>query len=183
MAEKNTDRELIAGIRNPETCNFYFNQLVIKYQERLYYHIRRMVIVHDDADDILQQVFIKVWKGIHNFREDAKLYSWLYRIATNECITHLNNKKKRFFLPIHDVENELFSYLEQDSLFSGDEIQLKLQKAILTLPAKQRIVFNLKYFDELKYEEIAEILQTSVGALKASYHHASKKIEDFLLNH
>lgn len=180
MSQHYSDKELIAGIKDKNTCNYYFNLLIRKYQQRLYWHIRKMVIDHDDTDDILQNVFIKTWKGLSNFREDANLYTWLYRIATNETITFLNNKKKRFFLPIVDVENVLLSSLESDNNFNGDEIQLKLQKAILTLPEKQRLVFNMKYFDEMKYEDMSEILETSVGALKASYHHAVKKIEEYL---
>jgi RNA polymerase sigma-70 factor (ECF subfamily) len=142
-----------------------------------------MVIVHDDADDLLQNVFIKAFKALHGFREDSKIYTWLYKIATNECITFLNNKKKRFFLPLVDVESQLSRHLENDPHLSGDRIQMKLQQAILTLPEKQRLVFNMKYFDEMKYEEMSEILVTSVGALKASYHHAVKKIEEFIRTH
>lgn len=141
-----------------------------------------MVIDHDDADDLTQTVFIKIWKSIHSFREDSKLYTWIYKIATNECLTFLNKKKKRFFIPIYDVASELTQKIDDDPLINGDAIQLKLQKAILKLPDKQRLVFNMKYFDELKFEEIAEITGTSTGALKASYHHAVKKIEEFIQN-
>lgn len=139
-----------------------------------------MVIDHDDADDLTQEVFIKVHRYIDNFREDASLFTWIYRIATNECLTFLQRKKRRFFLPIGDVETELNAKLETSTGLSGDDIQLKLQKALLKLPDKQRMVFNMKYFDDLPYERISEITDTSVGALKASYHHAVKKIEDFL---
>ena len=139
-----------------------------------------MVIDHDDADDLTQEVFIKIHKAIGNFREDSQLFTWIYRIATNECLTFLNKKRRRFFLPLQDVENELSLKIDSSSETGGDEIQKKLQKAILTLPDKQRLVFNMKYFDDLPYEAIAEITGTSVGALKASYHHAVKKIEDFL---
>jgi RNA polymerase sigma-70 factor (ECF subfamily) len=139
-----------------------------------------MVIDHDDADDVTQEVFIKIWKNLDKFREDAKLYTWVYRIATNECLSFLAKKKRRFFLPIHDVEGELANKVDLNSTISGDEIQVKLQKALLKLPDKQRIVFNMKYFDEMKYDEIAAITDTSVGALKASYHHAVKKIEESL---
>lgn len=145
-----------------------------------------MVIDHDDADDIVQEVFIKVYKNIGKFREDAQLFTWIYRIATNECLTFLNKKKRRFFLPIGDVEAELNNKLDSSSNMDGNEIQIKLQKALLKLPAKQRLVFNMKYYDDMKYEEIANITETSVGALKASYHHAVKKIEELLkmeLNH
>jgi RNA polymerase sigma-70 factor (ECF subfamily) len=141
------------------------------------------LIDHDDTDDVLQNTFIKVWKNLEGFNRDSQLFTWIYRIATNESITFLNKKKRRFFIPIINVEHELSSKLESDVNFSGDKIQLKLQKAILTLPEKQRVVFNMKYYDELKYEEIAEITGTSVGALKASYHHAVKKIEEYVLNH
>lgn len=139
-----------------------------------------MVIDHDDADDLVQEVFVKVYKSIDKFREDAQLYTWIYRIATNECLSFLNEKKRRFFLPIGDVETELKAKLEHSPYIDGDAIQLRLQKALLRLPDKQRLVFNMKYFDEMKYEEIAEITETSIGALKASYHHAVKKIEELL---
>lgn len=139
-----------------------------------------MVIDHDDADDITQEVFIKVYKSIDDFRQDAQLYTWIYRIATNECLNFLRRKNRRFFLPIGDAAGELTAKLTNSSYVTADEIQLKLQTALLKLPDKQRLVFNMKYFDDLSYEEIAEITQTSVGALKASYHHAVKKIEDFL---
>jgi len=157
-----------------------FSELVRTYQERLYWHIRRMVIDHDDADDLLQDVFVKVWKNIHKFRQDANLYTWMYRIATNECITFLNKKRKHSFVAMDDVEEQLAGSLEADPQYSGDKIQLKLQKAILKLPEKQRLVFNMKYFEEIKYDAMSEILGTSVGALKASYHHAVKKIEQSL---
>ena len=139
-----------------------------------------MVIDHDDADDLTQEVFIKIHKAIDGFREDAQLYTWIYRIATNECLTFLQRKKRRFFLPIGDVEGELTRKLDSSPHVSGDEIQLQLQKALLRLPDKQRLVFNMKYYEDMPYEQISEITQTSVGALKASYHHAVKKIEDFL---
>lgn len=151
-----------------------------QYQQKVYWHIRKMVIDHNDADDLTQETFIKVWKGLTNFREEAQLYTWLYRIATNECLNFLNKKKRRFFLPIVDVQEQLSAKLDSQELLSGDEIQLKLQKALLTLPDKQRLVFNMKYFDDMKYEDISAILGTSVGALKASYHLAVKKIEEFL---
>lgn len=139
-----------------------------------------MVIDHDDADDVTQDVFIKVYKHITKFREDAQLYTWIYKIATNECLTFLNKKKRRFFLPIGDVEAELLGKLDSSPHIGGDEIELKLQKALLKLPDKQRLVFNMKYFDDMKYNEIAEITTTSVGALKASYHLAVKKIEEYI---
>lgn len=176
------DKELLLKLRNPETVNYGFNLLVRKYQQKIYWHIRKMVIDHDDTDDIVQDVFVKVWKHIGSFREDAQLYTWVYRIATNECLNFLRKKKTRLFLPIHDVQNELAGKLDSSPFIDGDEIQLKLQKALLKLPNKQRLVFNMKYFDEMKYEEISEITETSVGSLKASYHHAVKKIEKFLTN-
>lgn len=154
--------------------------LVRYYQQRVYWHVRKMVIDHDDADDLTQEVFIKIHRYIDTFREDSQLFTWIYRIATNECLSFLQKKKRRFFLPIGDVTAELSGKLDSAAHISGDEIQLKLQKALLKLPEKQRLVFNMKYFDDLPYEEIAKITETSVGALKASYHHAVKKIEDFL---
>lgn len=174
------DKELLSKIRNPETRNYGFNMLVRTYQQRVYYHIRKMVIDHDDADDLTQEVFIKIHRHIDTFREDSQLFTWIYRIATNECLSFLQKKKRRFFLPIGDLAGELVSKIDQSPHISGDDIQKKLQKAIVKLPEKQRLVFNLKYYDDLSYEQIAEITNTSVGALKASYHHAVKKIEEFL---
>lgn len=174
------DKDLLVKLRDKESRNYGFNLLVREYQERIYWHIRKMVVDHDDADDLTQEVFIKVWNNLDKFREDAKLYTWIYRIATNECLTFLAKKKRRFFLPIGDVEGELASKIDTDTNITGDEIQLKLQKALLKLPDKQRLVFNMKYFDEMKYEEISKITETSVGALKASYHHAVKKIEKII---
>jgi RNA polymerase sigma factor (sigma-70 family) len=178
-----SDKELIGLFRKTESRDLAFNLIVRKYQEKLYWHIRKLLIDHSDTDDTLQNTFIKVWTGLDNFREDSSLYTWLYRIATNEALSFLNNKKRRFLLPLVDVEKHLSNSLKNDEYFNGDELQLKLQKALLTLPEKQRVVFNLKYFDEMKYEEMAEILETSVGALKASYHHAVKKIEKYILEH
>jgi RNA polymerase sigma factor (sigma-70 family) len=175
-----TDSELLLKLRNPDTRSYGFNLLINSYQKRVYSHVRKMVIDHDDADDVTQEVFINVHRYLDNFREDASLFTWIYRIATNESLAFLQKKKRRFFLPIGDVEGELTQKLEHQPGLSGDEIQLKLQKALLKLPDKQRLVFNMKYYEDLSYEEIAEITQTSVGALKASYHHAVKKIEDFL---
>jgi len=178
MAEY-SDKELIELYRNGENPHYAFNMIVARYQERLYWHIRKMVISHDDADDVLQNTLVKTWHGLPTFRSDSQLFTWIYRIATNEALTFLAQKKRRFFIPMVDVEKKLSETLESDPYFSGDEIQLKLQKAILTLPEKQRLVFNMKYFEEMKYEEMSEILGTSVGALKASYHHAVKKIEAY----
>jgi RNA polymerase sigma-70 factor (ECF subfamily) len=151
-----------------------------KYQSRLYWHVRKMVVDHDDADDLLQEIFVKVWKALPNFRQDAQLYTWLYRIATNECLGFLNSRRRKFLLPMNDVGEELAAKLEADESLAGDAIELKLQKAILTLPDKQRLVFNLRYYDEMPYEQMSEVTGTSVGALKASYHHAAKKIEDYM---
>ncbi len=178
-----SDKELLDQFRNEETRNYAFNLLVRQYQKRLYWHIRKILIDHDDTDDVLQNVFIKVWRNLESFKAESQLYTWLYRIATNESITFLNQKKKRSGIPIDDVAQFLTNNLESDNYFNGDEIQTKLQKAILTLPDKQRIVFNMKYFDDMKYDEMSTILETSVGALKASYHHAVKKIENYLTSH
>ena len=180
MTEEFSDQELLEKFREEGSRHYAFNLLVKKYQQRLYWHIRRIVIDHEDSNDIIQNVFIKVWKALDGFRSDSQLYTWLYRIATNESITFLNSKKKRFTISLGDVEHELADKMISDPLFTGDKIQLKLQQAILTLPPQQRLVFNMKYFDGLKYEEIAEILNTSVGGLKANYHHAVKKIEKYI---
>lgn len=177
------DSDILEKIRDPQSKQFGFSLLVRNYQQPLYAIVRRMVIDHDDADDVLQEVFLKVWKGIDNFREDARLFTWVYKIATNECLQFLARKKRRFFLPLVDVAEQLSGKLEGSVGFSGDEIELKLQKAILRLPDKQRLVFNMKYYDELKFEEIASITGTSVGALKASYHLAVKKIEKHVTEH
>lgn len=174
------DKELLAKIRHPDTRNYGFNLLVRAYQQRVYSIVRKMVIDHDDASDLTQETFIKVHKAINNFREDAQLYTWIYRIATNECLTFLSKKRRRFFLPIEDISHELSQKIDSSSHITGDDIQKKLQKALLKLPDKQRLVFNMKYYEDLPYESISEITKTSVGALKASYHHAVKKIEDFL---
>lgn len=176
------DKELLAQFRDERTRHVAFSLLVKKYQKRIYWHIRKMVIDHDDADDVTQNTFVKIWRYLDSFREDSQLFTWIYRIATNECMTFLKQKKAREMLSFDDLEVRLSERLESDPLFSGDMIQKRLQKAILTLPEKQRLVFNMKYFDSLKYEEISEILGTSVGALKASYHHAVKKIENYLKN-
>jgi RNA polymerase sigma factor (sigma-70 family) len=174
------DSEIIKAAKTPGQEELAFNQLLQKYQERLYWHIRKIVLNHDDADDVLQNTLIKVWKSVRNFRSESGLFTWLYRIATNESLSFLKMKKKKGFAPWVDVEQHMGEDLEADPWFNGDEIQLKLQQAILKLPDKQRIVFNMKYFEEFKYEEMSEILGTSVGALKASYHHAVKKIESML---
>ncbi|WP_299013751.1 RNA polymerase sigma factor [uncultured Polaribacter sp.] len=173
---------LIEQLVNPKTKEKAFRQLIALYKERLYWHIRKIVITHADADDVLQNTFIKIYKNIDKFNGKSKLFSWMYRIATNEAITFINKRAKNRNVDISELQTQLASTLESDVYFSGDAIQLILQKAIATLPQKQQLVFNMKYFDELKYQEISEILDTSVGALKASYFHAVKKIENFVKN-
>ncbi len=157
-----------------------FNYIVEEYKEQLYWHIRKIVLLHDDTDDVLQNTFIKVWKYLEKFKGKSKIYTWIYRIATNESITFINKKKKKVEKSISTYENFLSNNLKSDEYFNGDEAQLILQKAILNLPEKQRLVFNMKYFDEIKYKDMAEILETTIGSLKASYHHAVKKIEKFV---
>lgn len=178
-----SDEKLLDLFHTSDNPNYAFNLLVKKYQERVYWHVRRLVTDHEDTNDIVQDVFVKAWKGLDNFRADSGLFTWLYRIATNEALSFLKRKKRRFFLPWQDVENTMAQKLETDVYFSGNEIQRKLQKAILTLPEKQRIVFNMRYYDELRYEDMSDILGTSKGALKASYHHAVKKVEEYVKNH
>ncbi|PYF72515.1 RNA polymerase sigma factor [Pedobacter nutrimenti] len=176
------DEEILEKFSVEKTRNEAFNLLLQKYQQKIYWHIRRLVIDHDDTDDLVQEVFIKVWKNLEKFRNDSQLYTWIYRIATNESITFLNKQKQKNNTPLDEVSPELAENLVASAYFDGDKLQMKLQQALLTLPEKQRLVFNMKYFDDLKYEEISEILGTSVGALKASFHIAAKKIETFLLN-
>lgn len=177
------DEEIIRLILDKRSENEGFSLLVRKYQERLYQQIRRMVIDHDDTDDVLQTVFIKSWKNIDKFRGESRIYTWLYRIAMNESITFLQKKKKKMLIPLVKVERTLERSIDESSDLKGEEIQKKLLKAMLQLPEKQRAVFNMKYFEELKYDEISEITGTSVGALKASYHLAVKKIEEYLKSH
>ena len=157
-----------------------FRALIDKYKEKVYWQIRRIVHFHEDADDVVQNTFIKVWKNLDGFKRESKLYTWLYRIATNESLTFLKKKKKHQTIEIETDDYDLTAELKADPFFEGDEIQLKLQKAIALLPEKQRVVFNLRYYEEMKYDEMSEVLDTSVGALKASYHHAVKKIEKSL---
>jgi len=175
------DAEILSKFQDERTRNEAFNILLKKYQQKIYWHIRRMVIDHDDADDIAQDVFVKVWKNLPGFRADAQLYTWMYRIATNECITFLNKKKAKNNVSLDDVDSTLGDTLAASSYFDGDKAQRKLQEALLTLPDKQRLVFNMKYYEDMKYEEISDVVGTSVGALKASFHLAVKKIEAFLL--
>jgi RNA polymerase sigma factor (sigma-70 family) len=174
------DHELLAFFREESSRNHAFNLIVRKYQQKIYYHVRRIVIDHDDANDVVQNTFIKAWQGLDNFREEARLFTWLYRIATNESLNFLKKKRTAFFIPLVNVEKQLSETLESDPLISADQLQLKLQQAILSLPERQRVVFNMRYYDEMKYEDISEVLGVTVGALKASYHHAMKKVEKFI---
>ena len=175
-----TDEELLYQFRNPATREPAFTAIIKKYQEKLYWHIRRMVIDHDDANDVLQNMFIKVWKGLENFREDSRLYTWMYRIATNECLSFIEQQKRRASVSMDEVGEGLANKVKADSNFDGNRLEWKLQLAIQQLPEKQRVVFNLRYYDEMPYEEMSRVLDTSEGALKASYHHAAKKIEAFI---
>jgi RNA polymerase sigma-70 factor (ECF subfamily) len=183
MAITTHDNELLILFRAPETKEKAFTQIVKKYQERLYWHIRRLVVGHDNANDVLQNVFIRVWKGLENFREDSQLYTWLYRIATNESLSFLDQQKKKSSVSMSDVESGLSNKVKADEHFDASKMEWKLQLAIQQLPEKQRVVFTLRYYDEMPYEEMSQVLETSEGALKASYHHAVKKIEEYILNH
>ena len=174
------EKELLSQLKSAQTQEKAFRELITLYKERLYWHIRKIVISHDDSDDVLQNTFIKIYKNINNFKGDSKLFSWMYRIATNEAITHLNKNAKRLQITNEAVQNYAINNLKADVYFEGDEIQLKLQQAIATLPQKQQLVFNMKYFDDIKYKDMSEVLETSEGALKASYHIAVKKIETYL---
>ena len=171
--------DITALLQNPQTQREAFEQVVKMYSEQLYWQIRRMVVSHDDANDLLQNTFIKAWNNLDYFRGEAKLSTWLYRIALNECLNFLNKQRAERSLSIDEVDSTLLNKLESDAYFDGDEVQKQFQRAVLRLPEKQRMIFNLKYFQEMKYEDISDILGTSVGALKASYHHEVKKIEDF----
>ena len=178
--EKYDEALVVEQLHDPKLCKIAFGKVIEHYSSQLYWQIRRMVIDHDDANDVLQNTFLKAWTNIDNFRGDAKLSTWLYKIAINESITFVNKKKVMNQLSIDDDESFLVNQLESDEWFDGDQAQINLQKAIATLPEKQRLVFNLRYYDEMKYDEMSEILGTSEGALKASYHHAVKKIEQYL---
>jgi RNA polymerase sigma factor (sigma-70 family) len=178
-----SDAELLMQFREPATREKAYTTLIKKYQEKLYWHIRRLVVDHDDANDVLQNVFIRVWNGLQNFREDAQLYTWLYRIGTNESLTFLENQKKRGSVSFDEVETGLSNKIQADKYFDPQKLEWKLQLAIQKLPDKQRVVFSLRYYDEMPYEEMSRVLDTSEGALKASYHHAVKKIEDYIRNH
>ncbi len=178
------DKELLFQFQQPGTKERAFTAIIKKYQEKLYWHVRRLVVVHDDANDVLQNVFIKVWKGLENFREDSQLYTWLYRIATNECLSFLEQQKRRGTVSLDNDGGEgLGHQVKTDSHFDANKLEWRLQVAIQQLPEKQRLVFNLRYFDEMPYQEMSKVLDTSEGALKASYHHAAKKIEEFIKNY
>lgn len=174
------EKEFISNLLNPQTQNSAFEKLVSDYKRPLYNHIRNIVLNHDDANDVLQNTFIKVFKNLNNFKGESKLYSWIYRIAINESITFIKQKAKLTGFLESDLKIKIVENLESDTYFDGNEIQIKLQKAILTLPEKQQIVFKMRYFEEIKYDEMSSILGTSVGALKSSYHHAVKKIENLM---
>ena len=173
------DRALLEAFALEATRDKAFAELVKRYQQRLYWHIRRMVVSHDDADDVLQNVFIKVWKALPAFRGEANLYTWMYRIATNESLSFLEQQKRRASISLSDDESSVANKLQAESGFDASKIEWKLQRAIQSLPDKQKAVFNLRYYDEMPYEKMSEVLGTSVGALKASYHHAVKKVEAF----
>lgn len=176
------DKDLLHQFRSPGLKEKAFTAIIKKYQEKLYWHIRRLVVDHDDANDVLQNMFIKVWNAMENFREDSQLFTWLYRIATNESLTFLDGQKRRSSVSLSDVESGLSNKVKADTNFDANKLEWKLQLAIQGLPEKQRIVFNLRYYDEMPYEKMSKILETSEGALKASYHHAAKKVEDYILN-
>lgn len=178
-----SDIDILTSFKEEATREYAFTQLVQKYQQRLYWHIRRMVVAHEDTDDILQNVFIKVWKNLNDFRSEANLYTWLYRIATNETLTWLDKEKKRRSVSLNEEdENSVIHKLEAEKGFDAKKLEWKLQQAIQSLPEKQRAVFCLRYYDEMPYDKMSEVLETSVGALKASYHHAVKKVEDAIRN-
>lgn len=180
------EEEFIKELLDPKTQNAAFQKLLAQYQRPLYSHIRSIVLNHDDTDDVLQNTFVKVFRHLHNFKGESKLFSWMYRIATNESITFINNKAKKHKQTSEEYQQRQIERIKSDPYFDGDEIQEKLQKAVALLPEKQQLVFKMKYYQDLKYEEISEITGTSVGALKASYFHAVRKIEDFMnkgLNH
>lgn len=180
--QREDDEDLIKRLRDPNQCRKAFGEVIALYSEPLYWQIRKMVISHDDANDLLQNTFLKAWSNIENFRGEAKLSTWLYKIAVNESITFINKEKQRQNISLDDDDSFLVNSLESDEWFDGDELKIELQKAINKLPEKQRMIFNMRYFDDMKYEDISEILGTSVGALKASFHHAVKKIEKYFGN-
>jgi len=174
------EQSLVSALQSTDEKEQAFKILVTQYKERLYWQIRKIVLDHDDTDDVLQNTFIKVFRNIDSFKADSKLYTWMYRIATNEAITFVNKRAKRANISSQEVQESIISKLETDVYFEGDQIQLQLQKAITTLPQKQRLIFNMKYFDEHTFDQLSEILETSVGGLKSSYHIAVKKIKAYL---
>ncbi|MDR2233826.1 MAG: sigma-70 family RNA polymerase sigma factor [Tannerella sp.] len=174
------EEDIVAQLRDPKTRHAAFTKVVEAYSEKLYWLIRKMVLSHDDANDILQNTFLKAWTNLDSFRGDAKIFTWIYKIAVNENITFLNKQRAMNHISLDDADSFMLEKISGDDYFDGDELQLKLEEAILTLPDKQRLVFVMKYKEEMKYEEMSEVLGTSVGALKASYHHAVKKIEEYL---
>ena len=182
ILENISDNRILELIHREASFEEGLRKLIVKYQEPLYWHIRRMVHIHEDADDVIQNTFIKVYRGIKKFKKEAKLYTWLYRIATNEAITFLNKKKKTANAYSEEGIADLENTLKADDYFDGDEIQLALIKAIELLPRRQKQVFRLRYYDEMSYKDIAEVLSISVGSLKASYHHAVQKIESYLID-
>lgn len=177
------DQELIRRLLDPATQNQAFGQLMQLYGRPLYHHIRGMVIDHDDADDVLQNTFVKVFRHVKDFKGESKLFSWMYRIATNEALSFIKQRAKRHRISSEEMHDRMINNLKADVYYDGGEIEIKLQKAIALLPEKQKLVFNMRYFQEIKYEEMSEILGTSAGALKASYHHAVKKIEEYMKKH
>lgn len=182
MATIPSDEELLSQFSNPAEKEMAFEAIIKKYQEKLYWHIRRMVIEHEDANDVLQNMFIKVWRNLDNFKGDSQLYTWLYRIATNESLTFIAKEKKKRAISIDQEDQTYANKLKSDTHFDANKLEWKLQLAIQSLPEKQKLVFNLRYYDEMPYEEMSKVLDTSVGALKANYHHAAKKVEEFILN-
>ncbi len=178
-----SDAELLLQFKEAATKEKAYTAIIKKYQERLYWHIRRMVVDHEDANDVLQNVLIRVWKGLENFREDSQLYTWLYRIATNECLTFLEQQKKKSAISLDEADSGLSNKVKADEHFDANKLEWKLQLAIQQLPEKQRVVFSLRYYEEMPYAQMSTVLETSEGALKASYHHAVKKIEDYIKNH
>jgi RNA polymerase sigma-70 factor, ECF subfamily len=180
IMDRTDDYKILQMFGNEETRDKAFALLVSKYSRPLYNQIRKILILHEDTDDILQETFIKIYSSLHTFRGDSGLYTWLFRIATNQALNYYKKQKQTYVFSALSYEDKLIGSLYSDEYFDGDELQLKLQKAVLKLPVKQRVVFNMKYFDDMKYEQIARILDTSEGALKASYHHAVKKIEKYL---
>ena len=176
------EKDLIAQLRKEKTKSLAFHHLIINYQEKVYWMIRKMVIDHDDANDLTQDVFIKVYQKIDSFREDAQLFTWIYRIATNECLTFLKKQKRKSLFLLQNHQELLSEKLKENHIVTEDDITYKLQQALITLPDKQRLVFQMKYFEDMKYEAISKILDTSIGGLKASYHHAVKKIEKHLID-